>query len=98
MAGCKPQSSLHSTCDQPTQQTAESMLSGGCPKGPTGSVWETSERVYGMTLRGSAAPVVPIIFAGLACLVSIDRVDRGALRLSAAVILRDMLSAVSHRR
>lgn len=59
---------------------------------------ETSERVYRMVLRGIAALVVLVIFAGLAYLVSIDRIDGGALLLYAGVLLGFILSGVWHRK
>lgn len=58
---------------------------------------ETSERVYAMVLRGIAALVVLVIFAGLAYLVSMDRIDGGALLLYAGVLLGFILSAVWQR-
>ncbi len=59
---------------------------------------ETSERVYRMFLRGVAALVVLVIFAGLAYLVSINRIDGGALLLYAGVLLGYILSAVWRRK
>ncbi len=55
---------------------------------------EVSERAYGMVLRGMAALVVLVIFAGLAYLVSIDRIDGGALLLYAGVLLGYILCSV----
>lgn len=59
---------------------------------------ETSERIYAMALRAIAALVVLLVFAGLAYLVSIDRVEGGALLLYAGVILGYILNAVWQRR
>lgn len=59
---------------------------------------ETGERVYGIVWRWTAAFVVLVIFAGLAYLVSIDRVDGGALLLYAGVLLGYVLSAVWRRK
>lgn len=67
--------------------------------GPHGErVRETSEWVDGLVLRGSAAVVVSVIFAGLASLVSIVRIDGGALLRYAGVILEYILSAAWDRR
>lgn len=46
-----------------------------------------------MALRGTAAVVVLAIFAGLAYLVSIERIDGGALLLYAGVLLGYILNA-----
>jgi hypothetical protein len=58
----------------------------------------TSDRVYTTALRGIAALVVLTIFVGLAYPVAIDKVDGGALLLSAGVILGYIRNAVWSRR
>lgn len=57
-----------------------------------------SERAYSMVLRAIAAIVVLSVFAGLAYLVSIDRLDGGALLLYAGVILGYILNAAWRQR
>lgn len=56
------------------------------------------ERVYAVALRATAVIVVLLIFAGLAYLVTIGRLDGGALLLYAGVILGYILSAAWQRR
>jgi len=58
----------------------------------------TSDRVYTTALRGIAALVVLTIFVGPAYPVAIDKVDGGALLLSAGVILGYVRNAVWSRR
>lgn len=58
----------------------------------------TGQHVYTMVLQVIAAVVVLLIFAGLAYLVSVDRVDAGALLLYAGVLLGYILNTVWHRR
>lgn len=55
-------------------------------------------RAYAMALRATAAIVVLVIFAGLAYLVSMDRLDGGALLLYAGVILGYILNAAWRQR
>lgn len=59
---------------------------------------EAGERIYAIALRATAAVVVLVIFAGLAYLVSIDRIDGGALLLYAGVLLGYILTTVWGRR
>ena len=59
---------------------------------------ETSRRAYALALRAAAAVIVLVIFAGLAYLVAIDRIDGGALLLYAGVILGYILNAAWRRR
>lgn len=63
-----------------------------------GRAREASERVYAVALRAIAAAVVLLVFAGLAYLVSIDRLEGGALLLYAGVILGYILNAVWQHR
>ena len=57
-----------------------------------------SERVYDIALRGTAALIVLLIFAGLAYLVGMNRLEGGALLLYAGVLLGYILSALWHRQ
>lgn len=59
---------------------------------------DISERVYSVALRATAAAVVLLVFAGLAYLVSIDRLEGGALLLYAGVILGYVLNAAWRRQ
>ena len=59
---------------------------------------DAGQRVYGVAWRVTAALVVLAIFAGLAYLVSIDRIDGGALLLYAGVLLGYILNAAWRRR
>lgn len=59
---------------------------------------ETSNRVYEIALRATAALVVLVIFVGLAYLVSIDQLDGGALLLYTGVLLGAILTAVWNRK
>lgn len=61
-----------------------------------GRAVETSQRVYSMALRITGALVVLLVFAGLAYLVGIERIDGGALLLYAGVILGYILNAAWH--
>lgn len=63
-----------------------------------GRAKETSVQMYAIALRIAAAAVVLVIFTGLAYLVSIDRIDGGALLLYAGVILGYILNAAWRRR
>ncbi|QSG05432.1 hypothetical protein [Halapricum desulfuricans] len=59
---------------------------------------DTSKQVYTIALQATAALVVLLVFAGLAYLVSIDRIDGSALLLYAGVLLGFILSAAWRRR
>lgn len=64
---------------------------------PADRVRDIGRRLHGLVIRAIAAIVVLVMFAGLAFLVYLDRLDGGALLLYAGVILGYIIHASKQR-